>query len=219
MKTINEWLKEYLSEEDYKLAQQYNDGSWKREFESFERALFKAFMWPNTIEGYDYWNAISENGGSLQTNNTNKMKVKTRIIDPNLPTPALGYAKPGDAGIDLTATSMAVDEYGNVVYGTNRAFEIPKGYVGLLFPRSSNSKKDLALSNSVGVVDSGYRGEVMMKYRSTIWQGSYGIAKIYEVGDRIGQLIILPYPEIEFEEVENLTETERGSGGYGSTGN
>lgn len=82
------------------------------------------------------------------------MKVKTKIIDVNINTPKLSYAKEGDAGIDLTATSKWYDEHGNVCFGTNRAFEIPKGYVGLLFPRSSNAKKDLLLSNSVGVIDS-----------------------------------------------------------------
>lgn len=82
------------------------------------------------------------------------MKVKTKIINKEIPTAPLQYAKNGDAGIDLTATSKNYDNDGNVVYGTNRAFEIPDGYVGLLFPRSSNSKTNLVLSNSVGVVDS-----------------------------------------------------------------
>ena len=144
------------------------------------------------------------------------MKVKTKIINKDLPTPPLKYAKQGDAGIDLTATSKSYDEFGNVVYGTNRAFEIPEGYVGLLFPRSSNANKDLILSNSVGVLDSGYRGEVMFKFKS-----SYGhyTENTYNIGDRIGQLIILPYPTIEFEESDELTTTERNTQGYGSTGN
>ena len=141
------------------------------------------------------------------------MKVKTKIIDVNINTPKLSYAKEGDAGIDLTATSKRYDENGNVCFGTNRAFEIPKGYVGLLSPRSSNAKKDLLLSNSVGVLDSGYRGEVLFKFKRTLRD-----ANMYEIGDRIGQLIIMPYPQIEFEEVEELSKTERGSGGYGSTG-
>ena len=165
------------------------------------------------------------------------MKVKTKIIDVNINTPKLSYAKEGDAGIDLTATSKWYDEHGNVCFGTNRAFEIPKGYVGLLFPRSSNSKQQLLLSNSVGVIDSGYRGEVMLKFKSSA--SSFSLkslfklifnqdAKItiinnvktsYNVGERIGQIIILPYPQIEFEEAEELSETERNTGGYGSTGN
>lgn len=164
------------------------------------------------------------------------MKVKTKILNKEIDTTKLKYAKNGDAGIDLTATSKWHDEDGNVCYGTNRAFEIPKGYVGLLFPRSSNSKKELILSNNVGVLDSGYRGEVMFKFKPTlrtfsIWSlikllfiKSPSISltifkyKQYEIGDRIGQLIIIPYPTIEFEEVDELSETDRGSGGYGSTG-
>ena len=165
------------------------------------------------------------------------LKVKTKIIDVNINTPKLSYAKEGDAGIDLTATSKWYDEHGNVCFGTNRAFEIPKGYVGLIFPRSSNAKQQLLLSNSVGIIDSGYRGEVMLKFKSsassfslktliklifnqdanTTLINNYKIS--YNVGDRIGQIIILPYPQIEFEESEELSETERNTGGYGSTGN
>ena len=164
------------------------------------------------------------------------MKVKTKIIDVNINTPKLSYAKEGDAGIDLTATSKWYDEHGNVCFGTNRAFEIPKGYVGLIFPRSSNAKQQLLLSNSVGIIDSGYRGEVMLKFKSsassfslktliklifnqdakTTLINNYKIS--YNVGERIGQIIILPYPQINFEEAEELSETERGNGGYGSTG-
>ena len=144
------------------------------------------------------------------------MKVKTKIIDVNINTPKLSYAKEGDAGIDLTATSKWYDENGNVCFGTNRAFEIPKGFVGLLFPRSSNAKKDLLLSNSVGVLDSGYRGEVMFKFKFSNCDYS---ENTYEIGDKVGQIIILPYPKIEFEEAEELSETERNTGGYGSTGN
>lgn len=158
------------------------------------------------------------------------MKVRTKIIDKSIFTPLLRYAKQGDAGIDLTATSKRYDSDGNIVYGTNRAFEIPEGYVGLLFPRSSNSKKDLRLTNSVGVLDSGYRGEILFKFRNDnfasmnpmlkndLINGQIGFSNEYEIGDRIGQLIIIPYPTIEFEEVDELSETERGAGGYGSTG-
>ncbi len=149
------------------------------------------------------------------------------------------YAKDGDAGQDLTATSIKFDKDGNVVYGTGLAFEIPKGFVGLLFPRSSNAKKDLISTNSVGVIDSGYRGEVLMKFKpassvwsvgqeeeETEWNNSEMYVDLppacdfrhYEVGDRIAQIIIIPRPEIEFVEVYELSETERGAGGYGSSG-
>ena len=141
------------------------------------------------------------------------MIVKIKKLHDNAVIPA--YAKPGDAGLDLTATSVVTDEYGNVVYGTGLAIEIPFGYAGLLFPRSSNSKTDLYLTNHVGVVDSGYRGEIMFKYRPL--DGILN-SKIYQVGERVGQIVILPYPAVSFEEVEQLSDTERGEGGYGSTG-
>ena len=132
------------------------------------------------------------------------------------------YAKPGDAGMDLTAVSMAYDENGCVVYGTGLAFEIPEGYVGLVFPRSSNAKKDLILSNSVGVIDSGYRGEVLFKFRTAMEFDIGGRLridkKIYKVGERIGQIVIIPYPHIEFVEADELSKTERGDGGFGHTG-
>ena len=139
------------------------------------------------------------------------MQVNVKKLHPNAVIGA--YAKPGDAGIDLTATSKSYDQYKNIVYGTGLAFEIPEGYVGLVFPRSSICKQDLILSNCVGVIDSGYRGEVMLKFRPT-----ENFARLYEVGDRIGQIIIMPYPQITLNEVEELSETERGNGGYGSTG-
>ena len=80
------------------------------------------------------------------------LKVKIKKLNENAVIPT--YAKYGDAGMDLVATSKYYDDNGNIVYGTGLAFEIPKGYVGLLFPRSSNSKQQLLLSNSVGVIDS-----------------------------------------------------------------
>ena len=130
------------------------------------------------------------------------------------------YAKHGDAGMDLTAISKSYDEHGNVVYGTGLAFEIPNGFVGFLFPRSSNAKKDLILSNSVGVLDSGYRGQVMFKFKRNLKdvdQDSIQLFNEYQVGDRIGQIIIMPIPHIEFNLVDELSTTDRGVGGFGST--
>ena len=145
------------------------------------------------------------------------MKVKIKKLNESAVIPK--YSKAGDAGMDLVATSKETDKYGNIVYGTGLAFEIPKGYVGLLFPRSSISKYDMNLTNSTGVLDSGYRGEVFFKFkcpsRFTNFDDTYST---YNVGDRIGQIIIIPYPQIEFEEVEELSETDRGTGGFGSTG-
>jgi len=147
------------------------------------------------------------------------MKVNVKKLDSNAVLPT--YAKHGDAGMDLTATSKSYDEHGNVVYGTGLAFEIPNGYVGLLFPRSSNTKKDLILGNSVGVIDSGYRGEVVLKFKSTIFNEEtmryeYGYSE-YAEGDRIGQIIIMPYPQVKFNLVDELSTTDRGIGGFGST--
>lgn len=141
------------------------------------------------------------------------MQVRVKKLHEDAVIPA--YGKPGDAGLDLTATSIEKDSYGNVVYGTGLAIEIPEGYVGLIFPRSSNSKTDLYLTNHVGVVDSGYRGEIMFKFRAN---PSLINAVIYQVGDRVGQLIIIPYPQIELVEATELSDSERGEGGFGSTG-
>ena len=141
------------------------------------------------------------------------MKVNVKKLDSNAVLPT--YAKHGDAGMDLTATSKWYDDSGNVCYGTSLAFEIPHGYVGLLFPRSSNTKKDLILGNSVGVLDSGYRGEVVFKFKKPTLKPSK--VNEYEIGDRIGQIIIMPYPQIEFNLVDELSTTDRGIGGFGST--
>lgn len=70
MKTIKQWLKEGLSEDDYKMAEKYEDEDWKEEIESFKRALSRAFVWGDTQGGHDYWRKIHNNGGSLQTNTT-----------------------------------------------------------------------------------------------------------------------------------------------------
>ena len=142
------------------------------------------------------------------------MKVNVKKLDSNAVLPT--YAKHGDAGMDLTATSKSYDEHSNVVYGTGLAFEIPNGYVGLLFPRSSNTKKDLILGNSVGVLDSGYRGEVIFKFKAALKE-NHRMNNLYNVGDRIGQIIIMPYPQIEFNLVDELSTTDRGVGGFGST--
>ena len=145
------------------------------------------------------------------------MKVRIKKLNPNAVIPT--YAKPGDAGMDLTAVDITVTP-SYISYKTGLAFEIPDGFVGLLFPRSSNCKKQLLLTNSVGVLDSGYRGEVEFRYKlagnGVLPEGDLDI---YNVGDKIGQIIIMPYPQIEFEEVEELSETERGEGGFGSSGN
>ena len=168
------------------------------------------------------------------------MKVKIKKLNDNATIPAKVHST--DAGFDLTATSKLYDKYGNVSYGTGLAFEIPEGFVGLLFPRSSNCKKDLLMCNSVGVLDSCYRGEVFFKLKpsSLLWdnegdidEDGYGEDttsfdyidepdrnefKDYNIGDKIGQIIILPYPEVEFEETSELSASDRGMNGFGSSG-
>ncbi len=151
------------------------------------------------------------------------MEIRIKKLHPEAKIPT--YSKEGDAGMDLTATSKTV-ECGFVEYGTGLSVEIPIGYVGLIFPRSSIFKTDQSLCNSVGVIDSGYRGEIKLKfYTMTHWSAAANgyvindsFGEPYKVGDRIGQIIILPYPTIQFVESDELSETTRGTGGFGSTG-
>lgn len=126
-------------------------------------------------------------------------------------------AHEGDAGVDLTVTRITteINECGQLilVYHSDIAVEIPTGYVGLLFPRSSIFKKSLAMTNSVGVIDSGYRGELMVKFRAT----TDVVPALYKEGERFTQLVIVPYLDYKMTETDELTESERGSGGYGSS--
>ena len=168
------------------------------------------------------------------------VNVKIKKLDENAVIPQ--YAHPGDAGMDVTAVSINVtDDY--IEYGTGLAFQLPANHVMLIFPRSSNSKKDLLLANSVGVLDSGYTGELKLRYKRSYRienkpceatdfklttssivnfeaanEYQWDAGKWYGVGDRIGQIMILPYPEVQFTKVDTLEDTERGSGGFGSTG-
>lgn len=159
------------------------------------------------------------------------MKVKFKKLVDNAVLPFYGTSEA--AGLDMTATSKFYDEFGNIVYGTGIAGKIPEGYVGLLFPRSSNAKKDLILSNSVGVWDADYTGEIFFKFKPSVvycqdgessitndfeWIGVAKITDEYNIGDRIGQLLIIPYPKIEPEFVDELPTTDRGDKGWGSTG-
>ena len=122
------------------------------------------------------------------------------------------YAQKGDAGLDLTITEMEYIDQTHIRYKFGIAVKIPDGYVGLIFPRSSIYKQGQLLSNSVGVIDSGYTGELM----AVMLGNNRDIA--YKVGARAVQLLIIPYPQIDFELVDKLPNTERGSGGYGSSG-
>ena len=165
------------------------------------------------------------------------MEVKIKRLHKDAVIPKC--AKPGDAGLDLTAIDRKLVKEDSGVeyieYDTGLAIEIPNGHVGLIFPRSSLCSKDLILSNHVGVIDSGYRGSIKAKFKLdvtyeriadieeksvTYYRGKVlCYSEIYAIGERCMQLIILPYPQIEFIEVDELSSTERGSGGYGSTNN
>jgi dUTP pyrophosphatase len=138
--------------------------------------------------------------------------VKVKKLDSSAVVPT--YSKVGDAGMDLTITREIENTTFSVSYGFGIAMEIPKGFVGLIFPRSSIRNQDLILSNCVGVIDSGYRGELQATFKKT-----YGLDSIkYKVGERGAQIVILPYPTIYMTEVPELSNTERGDGGFGSTG-
>ena len=136
------------------------------------------------------------------------MKVKIKKLHPDAVIPA--YAKPGDAGMDLTAVSVSHDDFGNICYGTGLAFEIPEGYVGLI-----TSKSGLMLSGitSRGTIDSSYRGSI----RAVLYNSGSEAVK-FEKGRKITQLVIVPCLLPEIELVNELSETDRGDGGFGSTG-
>jgi dUTP pyrophosphatase len=130
-----------------------------------------------------------------------------------------------DAGFDLYAVSKKeTPKY--VVYYTGIAFEIPVGYVGLVFPRSSVTEYDLMLKNCVGVIDASYRGEIMCRFFGT-HALKYKIGNneaiiygddVYKIGERVVQVVFLKLPDVQLIEVDELSETERGSQGFGHTG-
>lgn len=197
--------------------------------------------------------------------NLGEVNVKIKKLVDNAVIPA--YAKAGDMGMDIVATSVEYDEKRDCyIYHTGLAFEVPVGYGMLLFPRSSNRNTECYMTNHVGILDSGYRGELLICYKNRtsrettelaletvsalvdvrndivdiamqvgpIVQGGVYITSKhkdnepievdwiesapYKIGDRVAQLIVIPYPTVKFEEVEELSKSERGEGGHGSTG-
>lgn len=136
------------------------------------------------------------------------MILKFKKLDEKAIIPRIAH--PGDAGMDLRAVSL-VRRADYIEYGTGLAVEIERGNVALLFPRSSISNTGHRLLNSVGVIDSGYRGEIKVRM-------SWTDRNAYKLGDKIAQLMIVELPRVLIEEVEELTPTERGGGGFGSTG-
>ena len=146
-----------------------------------------------------------------------RMEIRIKKLVPEAVLPKRAHAS--DAGFDLVAVNGGwVEKEQMYVYGTGLAFEIPEGYVGLVFPRSSVAKKDLFLANSVGVIDSGYRGEVIVKFRMAGCTRIFEEYPFYKKGDRVAQMVIMKLPDVEMVEVDGLSESDRGEGGFGSTG-
>lgn len=139
------------------------------------------------------------------------MKVKFKKLNPIAESPVRGSA--AAAGYDLTVTSCRWNSDTQIMeYGTGIAVEIPAGHFGLVCSRSSVCNTGLILSNGSGIIDSDYRGEIKAKFYR------HEIGETYDIGERFLQLIILPLPDIEFEETDQLSTSVRGEGGYGSTG-
>ena len=141
------------------------------------------------------------------------MKVNVRKTDANAIIPTYGSAEA--AGADLYALAASVVRSGETtVVHTGITMEIPKGYVGLICARSGlATKKGLAPANKVGVIDSDYRGEIMVALHNHSAED-----REIAAGERIAQLLLVPYLTAEFNEADSLSETERGEGGFGSTG-
>ena len=148
------------------------------------------------------------------------MEVKIKLLNELAKIPK--YGRDGDAGLDFTATDLKYIENDDgkldiLEYSTGVCIEIPNGYVGLVYPRSSLSNYDLLLCNHVGVIDSNYRGEIVFRFKITDRTKTYW--NTYSIGDRIGQLMIIPYPAIKFVEVKDLSDSNRAENGFGSSGN
>lgn len=140
------------------------------------------------------------------------MEIKFKKMAENVKSPY--KANPGDAGYDLYVHSIEWRNDGmQVCYHTGIAVEIPEGYVGLLYMRSSAVHKSCRMANATGVVDSGYRGEITAVF------DILNPSDLYRVGDRCCQLVIMPVPAVEYVEVDELSDSQRGNRGYGSSGN
>lgn len=141
------------------------------------------------------------------------MKLLVKLEHPEAQLPK--KATDGSAGFDLVAVSEKIDLVDRYVeYSFGLSVAIPEGHVGLIFPRSSISKKDISLANAVGVIDEDFRGILTARFKNLILAG----ARKYKVGERIAQLVILKLPEVIVEAADELPVTERGTGGWGSTG-
>ena len=158
--------------------------------------------------------------------------IKFKKLNQNAVIPT--YAHDGDVGMDLTAIDVEYDQEKDMyICHTGLACESDKGYGIFLFPRSSNCKTDAYLTNHVGIVDSFlYRGEIQLRYknrdryRKSLWEllsGKIDVERAlskapYKVGDRVGQMVVFPHPQVTIWEFNELSDTVRGAGGFGSTG-
>lgn len=142
---------------------------------------------------------------------TLEIKIKRLVEHAELPV----QGTKGSAGFDLVALDYCYDQHhGYHEFGTGLSIELPEGYEAQIRPRSSISKTSLTLINSPGTIDSDYRGELKVRFKDVDDRGV-----IYDVGDRIAQLVIQEIPKVTFVEATELAATDRGSGGFGSTGN
>ena len=141
-------------------------------------------------------------------------RVLIRRLDPSLPLPS--YAVAGDAGMDLcSAVDVVLKPGERCRIATGIAVAIPEGYAGFVQPRSGlAARTGLGFVNSPGLIDSGYRGEIQVVAINLDWQEPIEIRR----GDKIAQLVILPVPQATLAEVEHLPASDRGDGGFGSTG-
>lgn len=162
------------------------------------------------------------------------MELRVKLSD-GAPLPR--HAKPGDAGLDLTTRETVTLAPGETkMVGTGVSVEVPEGYVGLVFPRSGLGSRGVNLSNCVGVIDSGYRGEIKAPLHNnhpthvpvesameggcfaSYWAINPDGDITVEKGERVCQLVVVPVVQVECVQVDELSDSERGSGGFGSTG-
>jgi dUTP pyrophosphatase len=140
----------------------------------------------------------------------------TDLVEVLLTGPEPQYAHPGDAGADLTSTDTCVLQAGDrAVVGTGVSIALPDGYVAFVVPRSGlAAKHGITIVNSPGTIDAGYRGEIKV----TLLNTDHDLPYTVQAGDRIAQLIVMPVSRARFVAVERLPGSERGEGGFGSTG-
>lgn len=142
------------------------------------------------------------------------VRVPIKILSRDAQIPHMAYN--GDAGVDLRSVERIVLEpQERAMVATGLAIALPEGYAGFVLPRSGlAAKHGISIVNAPGLIDSNYRGELKAILLNTDPNESFTI----EIGDRIAQLIVMPVPTINFEQVEELTESQRGESGFGSSG-